>query len=110
MAPAEEKPLDAVFLEQAVRGQLIGSRVIVLKTTGSSNDDAFRMGASGSEEGLVIFAESQTAARGRHGRHWESSARKGLWFSILLKPSLEPSATVRLTDWAAAAISEAIRQ
>ena len=29
-------------------------------------------------EGLVVFAETQTAGRGQHGKRWESAAEKGL--------------------------------
>src|SRR6478672_2773847 len=104
MASDEAKPLDAAFLQEALRGQLIGSRVTVLACTGSTNDDAFQMGATGSPEGLVVFAERQTAGRGRHGRQWESCAGKGLSFSIFLKPLIAAADTARLTDCAANAI------
>jgi len=39
-----------------------------------------------SSEGLVVFAEHQTAGRGQRGNRWESAAAKGLWF-------LNPGAT-----------------
>ncbi len=107
---AEPQPLNASVLEETLRGQLIGSRVIVLEQTASSNDDTFRLGTAGGKEGLVVFGEEQTAARGQHGRKWESSPRKGLWFSILLRPSIELAATTRLTDWAAGAIAETVEQ
>ncbi len=110
MASGEEKPLNPAFLQDALRGQVIGSRIIVLAETTSTNDDAFRLGADGAEEGLVVFAEHQTAGRGRHGNRWESSAGKGLWLSILLRPLIAAPATARLTDWAAAAIVSATQQ
>jgi BirA family biotin operon repressor/biotin-[acetyl-CoA-carboxylase] ligase len=59
-------------------------------------------------EGLVVFAEHQTAGRGRHGKKWESTAHQGLWFSILLQPHLEVRDSARLTDWAARMIAVTI--
>ncbi len=110
MASADDAALDAASLQNALGGQLIGSRVIVLDQTTSTNDEAFALGASGADEGLVVFAENQTAGRGRHGARWESSARKGLWFSILLKPAITNAETARLTDWAAKSIAEAVNE
>ena len=61
------------------------------------------------DEGLVLFAEHQTAGRGQRGNRWESTAGKGLWFSILLRPEIQLSDSGRLTIWAIEAISDVIR-
>ena len=45
-----------------------------------------RRAAQAAPEGTVVIAEEQTAGRGRRGRTWESSARAGLWWSLLLRP------------------------
>lgn len=47
-----------------------------------------RRAAQGAPEGTVVVAEEQTAGRGRRGRAWESSARAGLWWSLLLRPEV----------------------
>ena len=47
-----------------------------------------RRGRQGAAGGLAIFAERQTAGRGRFGRRWESASHRGLWFSLLLRPAL----------------------
>ena len=60
-------------------------------------------------EGLVLFAEHQTAGRGQRGNRWESAAAKGLWFSILLRPGIQLNRSGLLTVWAIEAIAEAIR-
>jgi BirA family biotin operon repressor/biotin-[acetyl-CoA-carboxylase] ligase len=44
--------------------------------------------AEGAAEGLVVVAETQTAARGRLGRTWVTPARAGLTFSVLLRPDV----------------------
>ena len=54
--------------------------------------------APGAAEGLVVFAERQTAGRGQYGRRWESAAGKGLWMSVLLRPGITSPRSSRLTD------------
>jgi BirA family biotin operon repressor/biotin-[acetyl-CoA-carboxylase] ligase len=106
-------------LQAALPCSIIGREIIVLEQTGSTNDTILRVpspqGAAVSsppslvDEGLVLFAEHQTAGRGQHGNRWESAAGKGLWFSILLRPEIQLSESGRLTIWAIEAISDAIR-
>src|SRR4051812_1892911 len=110
MAPAEKTPtLDAGQLRSALPGALIGREVVVLEQTTSTNDEIWKHGQAGAEQGLVVFAEHQTAGRGQHGNSWESSAGKGLWFSILLHPNLPLEESPRLTDWAAGAVAETLK-
>ena len=97
---------------------LIGREIIVLQQTSSTNDailqiTSTRVAAVSSPasvtEGLVVFAEHQTAGRGQRGNRWESAAGKGLWFSILLRPEIHLSDSGRLTIWAIEAIADVIR-
>ena len=87
---------------------LIGREIIVLDQTGSTNDAILQIATPDSKEGLVLFAEHQTAGRGQRGNRWESAAGKGLWFSILLRPGIEINRSPLLTAWAAETISGAI--
>jgi BirA family biotin operon repressor/biotin-[acetyl-CoA-carboxylase] ligase len=91
-------------------GTRIGREILVFHETSSTNDVAARLGRSGSAEGVVVFAERQTAGRGRLGRKWESASHKGLWFSILLRPGIPYSEWARLTTWAAVAIARALER
>lgn len=88
---------------------VIGRESVVIQQTGSTNDAILQIMAPDSTEGLVLFAEHQTAGRGQRGNRWESAAGKGLWFSILLRPNIEITNSSRLTIWAAEAISEVIQ-
>src|SRR5881397_2399323 len=88
---------------------VIGRQITVLEQTDSTNDAILRISTPNSEEGLVLFAEDQTAGRGQRGNRWESTAGKGLWFSILLLPRIDINNSPRLTAWAAEAISDVIR-
>src|SRR3984893_1214222 len=87
----------------------IGRQIIVLEQPGSTNDAILEQAAANSQEGLVLFAEHQTAGRGQRGNRWESAAGKGLWFSILLRPEIQINDSGRLTIWAIEAISNVIR-
>jgi BirA family transcriptional regulator, biotin operon repressor / biotin---[acetyl-CoA-carboxylase] ligase len=87
---------------------LIGREIIVLEKTSSTSDSIWQLASGGAREGLVVFAESQTAGRGQRGNVWESAAHKGLWFSILLRPNLAVSDSGRLTQWAAQTIAATI--
>lgn len=82
--------------------------IVVFTETDSTNDLAMQRGRQGGAGGLAIFAERQTAGRGRFGRHWASASHQGLWFSLLLRPAIPLSLWPRLTTWAAVALAEAI--
>jgi BirA family transcriptional regulator, biotin operon repressor / biotin---[acetyl-CoA-carboxylase] ligase len=116
-------------LQAALPSSIIGRQIIVLERTGSTNDAILQVASpqgaavlpgrysfgEGStppslvDEGLVLFAEHQTAGRGQRGNHWESAPGKGLWFSILLRPEIQLSDSGQLTIWAIEAISDVIR-
>jgi BirA family transcriptional regulator, biotin operon repressor / biotin---[acetyl-CoA-carboxylase] ligase len=97
----------------------IGRQIIVLKQTSSTNDAILQVASHQgttvsspphlTDEGLVLFAEHQTAGRGQRGNRWESAAGKGLWFSILLRPKIQIDDSGRLTIWAIETISDVIR-
>src|SRR6476661_7036046 len=101
--------LDATALRRALGDCMIGREIIVFEETSSTNDTVLQMTAPATPEGLVVFAEQQTAGRGQHGNRWESAAGKGLWFSILLRPAIPLSDSGRLTIWAIEGISDVIR-
>jgi BirA family biotin operon repressor/biotin-[acetyl-CoA-carboxylase] ligase len=65
--------------------------IIKIKSTASTNDflkDLLRQQTA--EEGLVVFAENQTAGKGQRGNAWESEPGKNIACSILLHPVFLP--------------------
>jgi BirA family biotin operon repressor/biotin-[acetyl-CoA-carboxylase] ligase len=88
----------------------IGRDVLVFRETSSTNDRARQAGVAGASEGLVIFAESQTAGRGTRSRKWLSSSGVGLWFSILLRTGIPPAQWALLVQMAAVACAEAVEK
>lgn len=101
--------LIAEQLQADLASGVVGREVIVLDQAGSTNDAILQIANAKSEEGLVVFAEHQTAGRGQRGNRWESAAGKGLWFSILLRPRIDLASSPQLTAWAAEAVSNAIQ-
>jgi len=89
--------------------RIIGRHIRVFQETTSTNDVVEKLAHDGVKEGVVVFAESQTKGRGRLGRTWISPAKKGLWFSVLLRPGISPQDATQLTVAAATAISRAIK-
>src|SRR5215211_6764861 len=101
--------LDVAALRHSIGRQLLGNRIELFDETTSTNDVVAQMACS-SDEGLVVFAEHQTAGRGQYGRSWESATRKGLWFSMLLRPRIAVAESSRLTHLLAHAIGATIDQ
>src|SRR2546430_17238974 len=60
----------------------IGRQIIVIVQTGSTNDANLQVATGNTKEGLVLFAEHQTAGRGQRGNRWESAA--GKWAGVLI--------------------------
>jgi BirA family transcriptional regulator, biotin operon repressor / biotin---[acetyl-CoA-carboxylase] ligase len=96
------------LLARLGKTRLIGRDIQVFEQTTSTNDVVEKLARDGVREGVVVFAESQTRGRGRLGRKWVSPVRKGLWFSILLRPNLRPQETTQLTVATATALRRAI--
>jgi BirA family transcriptional regulator, biotin operon repressor / biotin---[acetyl-CoA-carboxylase] ligase len=97
------------LLARLGKTKVIGRDIRVFEQTTSTNDVIEKLARDGVKEGVVIFAESQTKGRGRLGRKWVSPTRKGLWFSILLRPDLRPQETTQLTVASATALRRAIQ-
>ncbi|MFQ6064369.1 MAG: biotin--[acetyl-CoA-carboxylase] ligase [Candidatus Bathyarchaeia archaeon] len=75
----------------------------------STNDVAKELAAKGAKEGTLVISETQTLGRGRLGREW-ASPEGGLWFSIILRPKVDPRDAPKLTFTAAVAVARAIRE
>jgi BirA family biotin operon repressor/biotin-[acetyl-CoA-carboxylase] ligase len=89
--------------------RVVGRDIRVFEETTSTNDVIEKMARDNVKEGAVVFAESQTKGRGRLGRKWMSPPRKGLWFSVLLRPAMRPALVTQLTIAACMALFRAIR-
>ena len=101
--------LSAAVVMDGLDTVLVGTKVEVLETVDSTNNEAKRRAAQGEKSGLVIAAQEQTGGKGRLGRVW-SSDRGGLYFTVLLRPELPPSDIASITLAAGYAVCLAIRK
>ena len=77
--------LDADLIKSNLDTGRIGREVIVYKSTSSTNDVASEYAKGGEKnDGLVVFAEHQTAGRGRRGNKWFDDNGKSILCSVLL--------------------------
>jgi BirA family transcriptional regulator, biotin operon repressor / biotin---[acetyl-CoA-carboxylase] ligase len=105
---SESDALEADKLRADVDPAIIGREIIVLQETTSTNDAVLERVSPSTAEGLMIFAERQTAGRGQRTNSWESASGKGLWFSFLLRPKIDIGDSPRLAEWAARTVAETI--
>jgi BirA family biotin operon repressor/biotin-[acetyl-CoA-carboxylase] ligase len=84
-----------------------GYRLITRDVVGSTNDEARALIAAGAKQGAVVWAESQTAGRGRHGRDWISPPGN-LYCSITLRPAVETNRLPEMAFVAALAVRDAV--
>lgn len=97
-------------LRAALREGCVGNQVVVVEKARSTNDIAWEAAERGAAEGLVVFAERQTAGRGQYGRRWESAPFQGLWFSVLLRPPITLNESPRLTSLLASVAAATIME
>lgn len=102
--------LDSAELQAALGNCTIGREILVFEETASTNDSILQRATATTAEGLVVFAEHQTAGRGQHGNRWQSAPQKGLWFSILLRPKIDIDKSALLTTWVAETVAHTMRE
>jgi len=67
-----------------------------------------RRARAGADEGLCVVAREQTRGRGRLERIWQSPKDAGLYFSVVLRPTLQLSAWPLISLMCALAVSDAL--
>jgi BirA family biotin operon repressor/biotin-[acetyl-CoA-carboxylase] ligase len=85
-----------------------GRNLRLFNSVTSTQDELRALAEQGAPEGTLVISEQQTSGRGRMGRSWLSPAGKGIWMSLLLRPSVPLHLTPHLTLLAAVALCRAI--
>lgn len=96
--PIDIHPLE---IKESLNTSFIGKNIYYFDTLDSTNTMAKQ---HSKENGAVIISEEQTSGRGRLGRDWTSPKYKGLWFSIVLTPDMEPQYAPMISHVTAAAL------
>ena len=87
-----------------------GSNLHHFRTVDSTMRVAASLARAGCAEGTAVSADRQTAGRGRLGRKWHSEAGKGVYLSVVLRPSCRPAQAPMLTLVAGLASKKAIER
>jgi BirA family biotin operon repressor/biotin-[acetyl-CoA-carboxylase] ligase len=90
-------------LKERLSADRIGREIILFDSTASTNDTAAEYAKNKDNDGLIIFAENQTAGRGRSGSRWVCSKGKSLLFSVVLCGIRFPAEMLALCSAVAAA-------
>ena len=92
-----------------LKTKVFGRSIISYRKVDSTNIIAYELAQKGMKEGAVILADEQVKGKGRHGRHWSSPSKGGIYMSCILRPSIAPNEISRITLLAAIAVAQAIR-
>lgn len=84
--------------------------IFLYDTLESSNRTAKTLALEGAPHGTMVLAGQQTAGRGRLGRRFESPAGKGVYLSLVLRPSLPMTEAQAVTVSAAVAVCRAVKK
>jgi BirA family biotin operon repressor/biotin-[acetyl-CoA-carboxylase] ligase len=82
-------------------------KVLYYESLDSTNEEALRQLAAGTQDPLWIVAGEQTKGRGRGGRHWQSP-KGNLYASLLLRLNVSATVATQLSFVAALAAYDAI--
>ena len=84
--------------------------IFLYDTLESSNRTAKTLALEGAPHGTMVLASQQTAGRGRLGRRFESPVGKGVYLSLVLRPSLPMTEAQAVTVSAAVAVCRAVKK
>lgn len=97
-------------LQSVISTRVTGKNLVFLDMVDSTNTRAKQLAEAGAPDGTLVVAETQSAAKGRRGRSWMAQAGTGVWFSLLLRPQIEPEHASMMTLVAAMAVEKGIRE
>jgi len=94
-------------IKDELQTDFIGQEIYSFTEVTSTNDMAKELAIKGAKEGTMVIAETQSRGRGRLGRKWVSP-EGGIWFSVILRPKVDPEDALKLTLMAAAVVAKVI--
>lgn len=101
--------MSAVGLIEQLQTSFKTTPIYYFETIDSTNKKAKELAIEGASHGTLVFANEQTAGKGRYGRSFESPKDTGIYMSLILRPQeLMFNDPTILTSYAAVVVSEAI--
>ena len=97
-------------IEAYLQTEWLGRAYCYLPEVGSTNIEAKNWADDGAPNGAVVMADLQNQGRGRLGRAWSSPSGTGIWFSVVLRPRLEPSMAPQISLTTAVGVCAGLQQ
>lgn len=88
----------------------MGQTIVHKETTSSTQLIAHQLAQENAKHGTVVIADEQVKGKGRMNREWYSAKNKGIWMSIILRPSISPHLAPQLTLLTATVLADVIYQ
>jgi len=107
---AEPDLLSPLEMQKILTTDVIGHNYVYFDKHESTNEEAKKLANAGAVEGTLVVTEEQSAGKGRLNRGWYSPYRKGLWFSVILRPDFLPMEAPKCTLMAAVALTKAFHK
>lgn len=92
------------------RTNVVGRELRCFEELDSTNNYLKTLAPSGIPDGTAVTAERQTAGRGRMDRSFQSPKGRGIYLSVLLRPSLPPDRLPPVTALAGVAVCAAVER
>jgi BirA family biotin operon repressor/biotin-[acetyl-CoA-carboxylase] ligase len=105
---AKMLPLSLDEIRRRLTTDRVGFHTYLFGEVGSANAVLRRFAETGAGDGTVVFAETQTAGRGRLGKSWFSPPGVNLYASVLFRPAIPRSAVPVFGMVSSLAVTDAI--
>jgi len=97
-------------LKSKLEAKVFGHQIHYFETVESTQNLARAAAEAGALEGTLFLAEQQVKGRGRMGRGWISPRGKGIWMSMVLRPSVPIHFAPQLTLLTAVALCRSLKR
>lgn len=101
--------LNEYSLKKGLETEWLGKRIVYKDVMTSTQKIAHQLAQDGAEHGTIVVASEQTNGKGRMEREWHSPKQKGIWLSIILRPTIFPFLAPQLTLLTATVLADVIQ-
>lgn len=101
--------LNEFSLKKGLDTEWIGKTIIYQDVITSTQHLAHELAQKQADHGTIVVASEQTNGKGRLAREWYSPNGKGIWLSLILRPTIFPYLAPQLTLLTATVLAEVIK-
>lgn len=96
-------------LQWGLETEWLGQSIVHKQSTSSTQTIAHQLAQEGCKHGTVVIADQQVQGKGRLNRKWESTDKKGIWMSLILRPEISPQLAPQLTLLTATVLADVLK-